>query len=356
MSCVRSSRWRRPLLYFWGVYVLTPVVVADDYLESRLVEIEQTLFREPPPYGVDVVDDVTMREPPSMERLGPWRKGFSVFVKGGDVLYSKMDFSSVESNEPKTDYTLLFRQSESVGKAARKTRSQVTLEESIARGYLVFGEVDVLGYDASGGDDKSIARSPFQAISNPCFAHLELSPMQLRSMDTNHAVIANGCIEYDFVGRKHERPINLVLTFSPEHGDALTMSVLTSVNDSKLGFSVRETREVTAWQQISDGVFVPQQFTYLKEVGTKRAVELNRTYREVAVGSLPADQFEEATIPQFQQQFAERVDSSKQPRLTPAGDLPGRGSSWSSSRVVLIVLNIIFVSLIVLWAARRRSS
>lgn len=87
--------------------------------------------------------------------------------------------------------------------------------------------------------------------------------------------------------------------FSTVDGNALSRTEMT-IRGAGGREEMREVRAVEKWQEVRDGVLVPQTFSYMQEANGIVQIRLIRTVTAASTNDVSEDRFDTAMIPEFQ--------------------------------------------------------
>lgn len=280
------------------------VVTADEYFDKALDRIEQALVRPADSYGFVVTDHW------ESSNLGTKVTERCTFRASSGKVYlqrEKFEFDQTEANPPRSKHTFV-----SPGRSGQKATTvdsalgRNILTENAPVGILSIGVDERFFYRCELGtaaeDAISPDEEPFQALANPCFAPLGISPVQLRNLSVTALPNEGANRVYEAKWQEYDDWNTLRLYFSPEHGDALTKSEYEhSIPDAsgEPHLYSRMVRTVEQWQVLPDGTWVPARYSVRSEFRGKLVSTLERDISSPVIGNLSDALFDTVQLAEF---------------------------------------------------------
>ena len=289
----------------------------DPYLDRALHRIETSLHAIPDSYGIEVNEVLWMR---TLSNSGEVREDYGLYVSGSRVQFRHEKYPiQGDASRPYLTYVTLDPGDNTGTSRAERFRGKdgvdryrmVSMPTSPS---FAIGQMDPYEHfrDPLARRDHP-EKSPWQILTNPCFAPLKMQPDQIRRWSIQALPDQDGMKVYEATGRRSEGWLDswtwrtsVRMFFSPRHGDLLAR---TEVRIRELGSKtsmLMEVRSVDKWQQMSDGTFVPFQFTCQRMLPSG-AVDW-KAFQTITVadpGPFDPAKFDRRQIPEYRDQHAD---------------------------------------------------
>jgi len=334
---------------------------SDEYFNQAMDRIEQTLVRPAENYGLTVTDRFTNKTTKSLEAMGELRERWGLITDKGRLYYRIERFDPKQPEGPPYFIHVTLRSTEDGEiRSAVTARGRKTLSTNLKPMACGIGQID--GYVRSAKPEEILERpdkQPVQILTNPCFAPLEITPVELRTLPVVALPDQDGHRVYEVARQEHDDLVTYRFYFAPQQRDALARTDKGILRSDRQGYLSRTTRQILTWQALADGTPVPERFTLEREENGRTVMTLTRIIETPRINDIPDQVFDAKQIPEFQGTFdlvqdpAERIRSKGKSGV----HLPAREKK-SGIRLWLIALNGVVIAAIacLVWQRRRRSA
>lgn len=362
------SRWRADFgaAFRFGaaliaLAILAPQARGDDYFNQALDRIEESLVRPAEDYGFVVTDIFSNHTTPALDALGKLKEKWTLHTSNGRVHYQIERFNPRKLDAaPQFLHVYVAPGGDSEIQSVVQSKSRQTLSRHLKPQNCSIGQIDA--YMRYADPERNLERpdkQPYQILANPCFAPLEITPVELRGLPLAVLPDEQGCRVYE-LAREHEGQLLVYrFHFSPQHGDALACTEFSTKRPDQTGFAHRTVRRVETWQKLPGGQHVPALFTMIGEQNGRTTLVLKRIIDTPVIGDVPEPLFDPAKIAEFQAKFDQIQNPDE--RLATRDQVkplqPWMSHRATPQRVWLIVLNVLILAAVagILWYRRRKA-
>ncbi|TFG40017.1 MAG: hypothetical protein E4H48_08200 [Syntrophobacterales bacterium] len=264
------------------------VHVSPAYLEDALDRIEQSLLEPSDSFGARVVDTITLSSSGVTTK-----RGYALYVEQGRLHYEFAEYHP-------DDLSSLYRRDINV-KPASKTGADwgrgstlgetATLYVNATPDPIIIGELETYRLLGDAYMRTHRHQNPYQMLANPCFAHLGVTPLEVRRTYEVQTVEENDSLRtYVLTKQEEGADIRLELCFSLSHDDMLVRSVLQRTFHEGVAFGIaggtvrRTVRELKELSPIDGGRYVPKVFEYQYFENETLQMTLTRELSAVVAG------------------------------------------------------------------------
>jgi len=280
----------------------------DNFLDQAFSRIEKTLTTPPESYGVEFTDICYLPAMSTFKKNGYFREGSGIYVSGERVQWRNLKYET-ERFESNPDSPTPYLSTVGVFTGPNQPYNSV----SVLKGAPTFTKNSEPSFSLGLADIYSFSvdhainlehpnRSPFQILANPCLAPLKITPSLLRKWKIQQIQSQGDLRAYEAIGVHPDYPrrmASLRMYFSTVDGNALSRTEMT-IRGAGGREEMREVRAVEKWQEVRDGVLVPQTFSYMQEANGIVQIRLIRTVTAASTNDVSEDRFDTAMIPEFQ--------------------------------------------------------
>jgi hypothetical protein len=343
-----------------AIFSLASATSADDYFQRALDRIEESLVQPVEDYGLTVTDVFHNQTTSSLAKLGPIKEKWGLYTQAGKVHYRIERFDPrASSSPPYFVHVCVSQGGHGDTRSAVSARGKTTLSINLKPQTCGIGQVDAYNRYATEEDNLDRPdKQPFQILANPCFAPLEITPVELRQLPVTALPDEDGSRVYEVARQENDDQVIYRFYFSPSHGDALQRSDVGIVRGDRQGFLAQTVRRIEAWQALPGGGEVPERFTLNREENGKTVLTLDRTISRPMIADVDPSLFETGKLPEFQVDFHQVQDPAEVLRTgKPAQSRPtAQDDKQKRERFRLVLINFLVVgamALVLLYKRRK---